>query len=148
MAHNVPFPHFLGKSTSSLLEYESEKFPQGLRQGQKRALNLKSPSTNHWNIALDLVLPLALDECRQWREVRQAVQGLEGRSERAKVFPTEEPTLVESPQPGVASSGAALPIKTAHHGERVLETAHEILARIHAIHLQAMHEMGRVWELD
>ena len=65
LAHNIPFPCFLGESTSSLLEYESEKFPWGLRQGQKRALSLKPPSTDHWNIALDLVLPLALDECRQ-----------------------------------------------------------------------------------
>ena len=65
LACSVPFPHFLGESNSSLLEYESEKFPQGLRQGQKRALSLKPPSTNHWNIASNLVLPLALDECRQ-----------------------------------------------------------------------------------
>ena len=64
LARNIPFPHFLGKSTSSLLKYESEKFPQGLRQGQKGVLSLKPPSTNHWNIASDLVLPLALDECR------------------------------------------------------------------------------------
>ena len=65
LARNIPFPHFLGESTSSLLKYKSEKFPQGLRQGQKRALSLKPPSTNHWNIASDLVLPLTLDECRQ-----------------------------------------------------------------------------------
>ena len=65
LACNIPFPHFLGESTSSLLKYESEKFPQGLRQGQKRALSLKPPSTDHWNIASDLVLPLALDECRR-----------------------------------------------------------------------------------
>ena len=65
LARSIPFPHFLGESTSSLLKYESEKFPQGLRQGQKRVLGLKPPSTDHWNIALDLVLPLALDECRQ-----------------------------------------------------------------------------------
>ena len=114
VACNVPFPHFLGESTSSLLKYESEKLPQGLRQGQKRALSLKPPSTNHWNIASDLVLPLALDECRQQREARQVVQGLEGRSEGAKVSPTGPPTPVESPQPVVGSSGAALPIKTAH----------------------------------
>ena len=31
LAHNVPFPRFLGESISSLLEYESEKFPHGLR---------------------------------------------------------------------------------------------------------------------
>ena len=64
-AHNIPFPHFLGESTSSLLEYKSERLSQGLRQGQKRVLNLKASSTNHWNIASDLVLPLALDEYRQ-----------------------------------------------------------------------------------
>ena len=64
------------------------------------------------------------------------------------MFPTEAPTLGESSQPVVGSSGAALPIKTAHHGERVLETAREILARIHAICLQAMHEMGSLQELD
>ena len=62
LARNIPFPHFLGESTSSLLKYE---FPWGLRQGQKRALGFKPPSTNHCNITLDLVLPLALDECRQ-----------------------------------------------------------------------------------
>ena len=145
---NVPFPHFLGESTSSLLKYKSEKLSQGLRQGQKRVLSLKSPSTDHWNIALDLVLPLALDECRQRCEARQVVQGLEGRSEGVKVSPTEAPTPAESPQPVAGSSGAALPIKTAHHGERVLETARKILALVHAICLQAMHEMVSVWELD
>ena len=76
------------------------------------------------------------------------VQGLEGRSKRAKVFPTEAPTPAESPQPVVGSSGAALPIKTTHHGERVLETARKILAYVHALRLQAMHEMGSMWELD
>ena len=64
LALHITFPHFLGKSNSSLLEYESEKFPQGLRQSQKRALSLKSPSTDHWNIASDLVLPLTLVESR------------------------------------------------------------------------------------
>ena len=65
LAHHIPFPHFLGESSSSLLEYESEKFPKGLRQGQKIALSLKPPSKDHWNIALDLVLPLTLDASRQ-----------------------------------------------------------------------------------
>ena len=148
VAHNVPFPHFLGKSTSSLLKYESEKLPQGLRQGQKRVLNLKDPSTYHWNIASDLVLPLALDECRQQCEARQVVKDLEGRSKGAKASPTGAPTPAESPQPMVGSSGAALPTETSHQGEQVLETAHEILARIHIIHLQTMHEMGNMRELD
>ena len=64
LAHHITFPCFLGKSNSSLLKYKSEKFPQGLRQGQKRALSLKPPSPNHWNITLDLILPLTLEESR------------------------------------------------------------------------------------
>ena len=56
LTHHFSFPHFLGEGKSSLLEYKSEKFPQGLRQGQKRALSLKPPSPHHWNIASDLVL--------------------------------------------------------------------------------------------
>ena len=64
------------------------------------------------------------------------------------MFPAEAPAPSESPQPVAGSSCAALQIKTAHHGERVFETAHEILACIHTIHLQAMHEMGSMRELD
>ena len=56
LARSIPFPHFLGEGASSLLKYELEKFPQGLRQGQKRALGLKPPSPDHWNITSDLVL--------------------------------------------------------------------------------------------
>ena len=64
LAHHITFPHFLGESNSSLLEYKLEKLPQGLQQGQKRELSLQPPSTDHWNIASDLVFPLALDESR------------------------------------------------------------------------------------
>ena len=69
-------------------------------------------------------------------------QGLEGRSKGVKVSPTEAPTPGEFPQPEVGGSGAALPIKTAPHRERVLEATCEILARVHALCLQTMHEMG------
>ena len=64
LTHQIAFPHFLGEGNSSTLEYKLEKFPQGMKQGQKRALSLKLPSPDHWNIASDLVLPLALDESR------------------------------------------------------------------------------------
>ena len=47
LAHNVTFPQFLGESSSSILEYETEKFTRGLRRGQKRVLSLKPPSNDH-----------------------------------------------------------------------------------------------------
>ena len=61
---------------------------------------------------------------------------------------TEAPTPGESPQLEVGGSGKALLTKTAPDRERVLETTCEILAHIHALHLQTMHEMGSVWEVD
>ena len=35
--------------------------------------------------------------------------------------------------------------KTTLHREQVLETTHEILARVHALHLQTMHELEHSW---
>ena len=70
LVHHISFPHFLGKSSWSLLEYESERFPQGLRQGQKIVLSLKAPTKNHWNIVLDLILPMILEDSRQQCETK------------------------------------------------------------------------------
>ena len=53
LARQIAFPHLLGESILSLLEYESEKFPQGLKQGQKMAVSFRPPSKDHWNIASD-----------------------------------------------------------------------------------------------
>ena len=144
----VTFPHFLGESSSSMLEYESEKFPQGLMQGPKMVINLRPLSDDHWNIATDLVLPLAVDTFRQQHEAKQAAQGLGGESEGAKASPMEAPTPRESPQVVAGSSRAALPTETTYQGEEALKTAREILECIHAICLQTMHEMGSVRELD
>ena len=148
LVHQVTFPHFLGETTTSMLEYEPEKFPQGLMQGPKMVINLRPPSGDHWNIATDLVLPLAVDTFRWRREAKHAAQGLEGESEGAKVSPKEAPVPMESPQVVVGSSRAVLPTQTTYQGERALETARKILEHIDAIHLQTMHEMGGVRELE
>ena len=47
LVHQVAFPHFLGETTTSMLEYEPKKFPQGLMQGSKMAINLRPPSGDH-----------------------------------------------------------------------------------------------------
>ena len=48
----------------------------------------------------------------------------------------------------MGGSGKALPTKMAPDRERVLETTREILAHIHTLHLQTMHEMGSMQEVD
>ena len=74
MSHHISFPHFLGESNLSLIEYKSEKFPQGLRQGQKIVIGLKPSAKDHWNIASDLTLPLVLEDSRQQRKAKQVAR--------------------------------------------------------------------------
>ena len=148
LVHQVTFPHFLGEATTSMLEYEPEKFPQGLMQGPKMVINLRPPSGDHWNITLDLVLPLTVDMFRWRREAKCIEQDLEGESEGAEVSPKEAPAHGKPPQVVAGGSRAALPTETIHQGERALETARKILEHIHAIHLQTMHEMGGMKELE
>ena len=148
LVHQVAFLHLLGKTTLSMLEYEPEKFPQGLMQGPKMAINLRPPSSDHWNITMDLVLPLAVDTFRQRRDAKRVAQGLGEESKGAKASTKEAPAPRESPQVVAGSSRAALPTDTTHQEERALETACEILEHIHTIHLQTMHEMEGVRELE
>ena len=148
LVHQVTFPHLLGEATTSVLEYKPEKVPQGLMQGPKMAINLRPPSSNHWNIISDLVLPLTIDTFRWWREAKCMEQDLEGESEGADVAPKGAPASGKAPQVMTGGSRAALPTETTHQGERALETARAILEHILAIHLQTMHEMGGMRELE
>ena len=148
MTQHISFPCLLGKSNLSLIEYKSEMFPQGLRQGQKIAIHLEPSAKDHWNIASDLVLPLVLEDSRQRCKANWVARAQEEKSEGAKTSQTEAPTPGESSQLEVGGSGKALPTKTVPDRERVLETTHEILACIHTLHLQTMHEMGSVREVD
>ena len=148
LVRQVAFPHFLGEATTSMLEYEQEKFPQGLMQGPKMAINLRPPSSDHWNITSDLILPLTVDTFRQWREAKRTEQDLKGKSAGAEVSPKEAPAPGKAPQVVAGGSRAASPTEAKHQGERALETARDILEHIHTIHLQTMHEMGGVRELE
>ena len=148
LTHHISFPHFLGEGNMSLIDYESEKFPQDLMQGQKIAIDLKPPAKDNWNIALDPILPWILEDSQQQCEAKQAAQAQEESLKGAKASQTEAPTPGEPPELKVGGSGKALPTKMAPNRERVLETTHGILEHIHALHLQTMHEMGSVREVD
>ena len=144
----VTFPHLLGEATMSMLEYEQEKFPQSLVQGPKMAINLGPPSSHHWNIISDLILPLAIDTYKQRHEAKQAEQDPEAESAGAEGSPKEAPAPGKAPQVVVGGSKAAPPTETTHQGERALETALGILEHIHALRLQTLHDMGGMRELE
>ena len=131
-----------------MLEYEQEKFPQSLMQGPKKAINLRLPSSNHWNIVLDLVLPLTVDKYKQRHEAKHAEQDPEGEFVGAEVSPKEAPAPKKASQVVVGGSKAVSPTETTHEWERALETAFDILKHIHALCLQTIHDMGGVRELE
>ena len=58
------------------------------------------------------------------------------------------PVPEKAPQAVASGSKAASPTETTHQGERDLETAPGIVERIHALHLQILHEMGGMRELE
>ena len=91
---------------------------------------------------------MVLEDSRQRHEAKWVARAQEEKSEGVKVSQTEAPTSGESPQLEVGGSGEALLTKTAPDRERVLATTHEILGHVHALHLQTMHEMGSVREVD
>ena len=144
LTHHVSFPHLLGESNSSPIKYKSEKFPQGLMQGQKIAIDLKPPVKDHWNIASDLILPWILEDSWQQCKAKQSAQAQEEKLKGAKASQTEAPTPGEPSELEAGGSGKAFPTKMAPNRERVLETTHGILECIHALYLQTMHEMGSV----
>ena len=117
-------------------------------QGSKMAINLRPPSSNHWNIVLDLILPLTVDKYKQWREAKRVEQDPEGESAGAEGSPREAPAPWKAPQVVAGGSKAAFPTETTHQGERALETTLGILEHIHALCLQTIHDMGSVRELE
>ena len=131
-----------------MLEYEQEKFPQSLMQGPKMAINIRPPSSDHWNIASDLVLPLTVDQYKQRHEAKRAEQDPEGESAGVEGSPKEVPAPGKAPWAVVGGSKAASPTETTHQGERALETALGILKHIHTLHLQTLHDMGGMRELE
>ena len=60
LTHHIALPHVLGENNASLVEYELEMFPQNLMQGSKIAIGLQPLAKDHWNIALDPILPWIL----------------------------------------------------------------------------------------
>ena len=131
-----------------MLEYEQEKFPQSLLQGPKMSINLWPPSSEHWNINSDLILPLTIDTYQQQREAKRMEQDPERESVGAEASPKEAPAPEKAPQVVAGGCKAASPTETTRQGERDLETTLGIIKCIHALRLQILHEMGGVRELE
>ena len=131
-----------------MLEYEPEKFPQSMRQGPKIAIPLRPSSSRHWNIESGLTLTLAMDTHQRRFEAKRAGQGPEQESVGAEASPRETSIPKGAPRAIASSSKAASPSETKHQGEKDLETTLGAIEHIHALHLQIIHDMGSVREVE
>ena len=85
----------------------------------------------------------------QWRrEAKRAEQDPEQESTGAEASPKEAPVPEKAPQVEASGSKAASPTETTCQGERDLETTLGIVECIHALHLQILHEMGGMREVE
>ena len=72
------------------------------------SINLSQPSDDHWNIASDLELPLAINAFKKQREAKWTAQGLEGASKGTKASPMEASAPEEPPHVEAGTSAETL----------------------------------------
>ena len=111
-------------------------------------INLWPSSREHWNINSDLILTLTMDTYQQWHDAKWVDQDPEREPARAEVSPEEVPVPKKAPQVVAGGNMAASPTETTCQGERDLETMLSIVERIHTLHLQILHKMGGMRELE
>ena len=144
----IAFPRLRGDATAPMLGHEPEKFPPGMRQGPKVVIPLRPPSSRHWNVDSDLAFTIAVDTHRQCHEAKKTGQDPQQEFTGAEESPRQTPAP-EGASPAIAgSSQAASPKETAGEEERDLEIVRDIIRHLHAVHLQAMHDMGCVREVE
>ena len=144
----IAFPRLRGEVTAPMLEYEPEKFPQSMWQGPKVAIPLRPPSSRHWNIESDLIFTIAVNTHRRGREAKRAGHDKEQESAGAEESPREMPASEGASLATASSSQAVSPTETTRQEEKDLEVALGAVGRIHALHLQAIHDMGCVREIE
>ena len=131
-----------------MLKHVPEKLPPNLQQGPKVAIPLRSPYSRHWNIETDLSFTIVVDTHRRWHEAKETGQDLQQELVGDEGSPRQAP-IPEGVYPAIAgSSQAASPTETARQEKRDLEIVRGIVRCLHAVRLQAMHDMGCVREVE
>ena len=146
--HHIAFPHLRGDATAPMLKHVPEKLPPNLQQGPKVAIPLKSPSSRHWNIDSDLTFSLAVNTHRRQHEAKQTGQDPQQEFAGAEGSPRQTPVPKEVSPAIAGSSQAVSPTQTAHQEKQDLEIIRDIIRHLHAVCLQATHDMGCVREVE
>ena len=131
-----------------MLKHVPKKLPPNLQQGSKVAIPLKSPSRRHWNMDSDLTFGLAVDTHRWRHEAKETGQDPQQELAGAEESPRHAPIPEGVSLTMGSSSQVASPKESASEEECDLEIVRDVVWHLHAVHLQAMHDMGCVREVE
>ena len=106
---------------------------------------LGPPSSRHWNIDSDLSFAIAVEtHCQQYEAKKTGQDPQQETGESPQQTPTPQ-----GASPAIASSSqAASPKETASEEEHDLELVWDAARCLHAVRLQATHDMGCVREVE
>ena len=144
----IAFPRLQGDTTAPMLKHVPEKLPLNLLQGPRMSIPLKSPSSRRWNIDYDLIFSLEVDTHRRWHEAKVTGQDPQQELVGAEESPLHTPTPEGVSLATGGSCQAVSPKESASKEERDLEIVWDVIRRLHAVRLHAMHDMVCVREVE
>ena len=146
--HQIAFPHLRGDATAPMLKHVPKKLPPNLQQGPKVAIPLRSPYSRHWNIESDLSFTIVVDTHHRRHKAKETGQDPQQELAGAEGSPRQAPVPERVSLAIASSSRVASPKESASEEERDLEIVRDIVRHLHAVHLQATHDMGCVREVE
>ena len=139
----VAYPHLGGETKSHLLNFQKQQLIPELCEHSMVSAALVEADEGHWNVANDPVYPACLEVFRRRHESSQGPQA--NRSAEGSGTGGGSPTSVTTP----LSTTSSQPLSTPNLGSHeIREIVHETLDQVYALCLEALQEMGFIWEVD
>ena len=139
----VAYPHLCGKTKSHLLNFQKQQLIPELCEHSMVSAALVEADDGHWNVINDLVYPACLEVFRRRHESSQDPQA--NKSAEGSGTGRGSPTGAMTPISTTSSQPLLTPALGAHE---IREIIHETLDQVYALHLEALQEMGFIWEVD
>ena len=139
----VAYPCLDSKTKSHLLNFQKQQLIPELHEHSMVSAALAEADDGHWNVTNDPVYPTCLEVFRRRHESSQDPQA--NKSAKGSGIGRGSPTGVTTPLSTTSSQPLLTPILGAHE---IREIIRETLDQVYALHLEALQEMGFIWEVD
>ena len=139
----IAYPRLGGETKSHLLNFQKQQLIPELCEHSMILAALAEADEGHWNVANDPVYPAYLEVFRRRHESSQDPQA--NRSAEGSGTGGGSPTSAMTPLSTTSSQPLPTPTLGSHE---IREIARETLDQVYTLHLEALQEMGFIWEVD